>query len=145
VTPLRSQIYGVLLAVITAIGCITYEKLVERFSFEAVQLCNLTIYVAVLLVAWIAAPNADHGLVELITSRSHYWAWALFVICYGIVTYLWYVITRNQGVLVGATYEMKYAVALGILYTLFGDKAFNYNTVIGGVCAVLSVYFISRA
>ena len=32
-TPWKSQVLGIALALLTAIGCIAYEKIVHRFSF----------------------------------------------------------------------------------------------------------------
>lgn len=141
---LKSQLFGILLALATAVGCIFYEKIVQNFSFATMMFILLIETSLLVIVGLILFPNQ---LVEDYTkfiSDSKYSIWALCYILTGITSVCWYIITKNQGIMVGSLYEVKYIVMLAIIYILFSDNKFTLNTGIGLILALTSVYFISK-
>jgi drug/metabolite transporter (DMT)-like permease len=144
-SPLKSQILGISLALSTAIGCIFYEKIVQNFSylfFLMIWLCEgLTLFILGSLIF----KNDILGDFHKFQSDSKYWIWALLYVATCITSLLWYEITRNQNVMVSSIYEIKYIVMMAILYILFGDNRFTLNTFIGLVFAIISIYFISKS
>lgn len=137
---LKSQATGLLLASATAVGCLAYERLVKNFSYATVVLCVTFSYFPFFLLALVL----DNGLkADLVRLKEHKMAVLVFLFS-GVTSWCWYAITRKQGVVVGALYEVKYIVVLALIYILFGTSKFTLNTLAGIVLASLSVYFISR-
>ena len=143
-SPLQSQILGISLAVTTAIGCIAYEKLVKNFSLGIIVLLAAVFYLPV-LVGFILYDKASFGteIVKLVHNRDFITYAVIYVLTWATVP-LWYIITKNQGVLVGSIYEVKYIVVLAIFYLFLGDKSITPYTAAGLLFALLSIYFISR-
>ncbi len=142
--PLYSQILGISLAVTTAIGCIAYEKLVKNFSFGIIIFLAVIFYVPVLLgIAFYDKATFGADITKLIHDKTFLTYAAIYVLAW-VTTPLWYVITKNQGVLVGSIYEVKYIVVLAVFYIFFGDRGFTPYTAAGLLCALLSIYFISK-
>ena len=136
----QSQILGISLAVTTAIGCLAYERLVKSYSYFTVGLFVCLSYVPFWLAAIFFDNDAKHDFSHLSTNK---W-WILLYFLSGITSPLWYIITRKQSVMVGAIYEIKYIVVMAILYICFGSTHLSWNTMIGIVLAMFSIYFISR-
>ncbi len=143
-TQLHSQILGISLAVATAIGCIAYEKLVKNFSFGIIILLAALFYVP-MLIGIIFYDKATFGadLTRLIHDKTFLICAVIYVLMW-ITTPLWYIITRNQGVLVSSIYEVKYIVVLAVFYLFLGDRSFTIYTAAGIFCALASIYFISK-
>jgi drug/metabolite transporter (DMT)-like permease len=141
--PVLSQILGLMLGLVTAIGCIAYEKLVMRCSLPFTVLAGLFFTVpfsGAMLVFGISSLRTDWTLA---TPETRWWA---LVYCLSWVsTPLWYFLTRRQGVMVGAVYEVKYVVILAGAYWLFGDKPMSANLLIGLCLALVSIWFVSRS
>jgi hypothetical protein len=141
---LQSQILGILLAIITALGCISYEKLVKNFSFGIIILLATLFYVPVLVGMFLYSKGTlGAEVVKLVHDRT-FLMYAAFYVLTWITVPLWYVITKNQGVLVSSIYEVKYIVVLAIFYLLWGDRNITVYTAAGLVCALMSIYFISK-
>lgn len=142
--PLYSQLLGISLAVTTAIGCIAYEKLVKNFSLGMIILLAAIFYVPV-LVGIIFYDKATFGadLTKLIHDKT-FLMYAIIYVLTWITVPLWYVITKNQGVLVGSIYEVKYIVVLAVFYIFLGDRSMTIYTATGLLCALASIYFISK-
>lgn len=135
---LKSQIYGLSLALMTAIGCIAYERIVKSCSYFTVGLLAAIAYIPFFLCAlFFQSPIGDIQNVW-----KHKW-WVLIYILSGVTGPLWYLITKKQSVAVGAIYEVKYIVMLAVIYWIFGTTPLTWNTVVGICLAVFSVYFIS--
>lgn len=143
-TQIKSQILGLILGLATAIGCIFYEKIVNNFSY----LTFIFIFGVELTLLGIAGycifPNTLSTDINKLFSDSKYIWWAVFYICTGVTSLLWYIITKDKGVMTGSIYEVKYIVMLSILYIIFGDNKFTINTAIGVMLAIGSMYFISK-
>ncbi len=77
-------------------------------------------------------------------SDNKYWVWILIYLSTGITGMLWFKITKHQGVMTSSLYEVKYIVMLAILYIMFGEQKFTFNTAMGVVLAMGSIYFISK-
>ena len=142
---LKSQLFGVLLALATAIGCIFYEKIVHNFSFVTMMLIIVVECSLLAMIGLIIFPNElKQDYINLLSLETKYWIPIIVYICTGVTSICWYLITKNQGVMVGSIYEVKYIVILAVLYIMFGDNKFTINTGIGLLLALSSIYFISK-
>jgi len=138
----QSQILGLLLAILTAAGCVAYERLVRVYSFGVVVALSLLFYLPALTACcWAQGPQLRSDLRRMWV--DHPWASAIYLLTW-LTAPIWYVITKRQGVLAGGIYEMKYLVVLAVGYALFGGRGLNVNIVIGLVLALTSVWFVSR-
>ncbi len=144
-TPLKSQILGLLLGLTTAIGCIFYEKIVHNFSFMGFMLIK---GIETLLLCGIAYffmnNNVPNDFSKFISEPKYMW-WALIYIGTGITSVLWYILTEKQGMMASSLYEVKYIVMLAVIYWIFGDKQFSWNLAFGTLLAICSIYFISKS
>lgn len=82
-------------------------------------------------------------ITRMVSQPKHIWYAAGYILT-GVTSVLWYVITKNQNVMAGSLYEVKYIAMLALIYIMFGDERFTVNTFIGLACAMCSVYFISK-
>jgi drug/metabolite transporter (DMT)-like permease len=137
----KSQALGLSLAVLTAVGCLAYEKITKSFSYFTVGLLAASAYVPFFITAllWDNQVKADFAKLS-----QHKGAIIVYLLS-GATGPIWYLITKNQSVMVGAIYELKYILMLALFYIFFGDKPMTTNTVIGITFAVASVYFISKS
>jgi drug/metabolite transporter (DMT)-like permease len=136
----QSQILGISLAVTTAIGCLAYERLVKSYSYFTVGLFVSLSYIPF----WIAALFFDNNVKSDFSHLLVNGWWIFLFFLSGATGPLWYIITRKQSVMVGAIYEIKYIVVMAILYICFGNTHLSWNTMIGIVLAMFSIYFISK-
>ena len=143
-TPLKSQILGLSLGLATAIGCIFYEKLVHHFSYLTFLIILITELLCLSVIAYFCFDNDLSKDYQKFTSDIKYSLWTIAYICTGVTSLIWYTITKNEGVMVGSIYEVKYIVIMAIIYILFGDNKFTFNTAIGVALALGSIYFISK-
>lgn len=143
-TPLKSQLLGLSLGLATAIGCIFYEKLVHNFSYMTFVIILLIELLCLLLAGYFIFPNELQQDYQKFVSDSKYFWWTLFYVSTGVTSLFWYVLTKHQGVMVGSIYEVKYIVMLAVIYIMFGDDKFTWNTAIGVLLALGSIYFISK-
>ncbi len=137
---LKSQFLGILLASATAIGVITYEKLTKNFSYLTVAILCVIAYFPPMIISLIWENKLTQDFNNII---SHKWSILIFLLT-GITSYLWYVISRKQGVMVASIYEVKYIVIMSLGYIMFGSNKFTLNTFIGIILAMVSIYFISK-
>lgn len=144
-TLLKSQILGLLLGLFTAIGCIFYEKLVHHFSYMTFMIILCFEVIIFIGIGYFIFPNElQTDYVKFISDSKYLW-WAIGYLVTGITTIFWFIITKNQGVMVGSIYEVKYIMMLALIYIVFGDNKFTMNTGIGIVLALASIYFISKS
>jgi drug/metabolite transporter (DMT)-like permease len=137
----QMQGFGLALAVATAFGCVAYERLVKNFSYPFVALFVATSYIPPFLVALYLKPGSLSEEASKLT--SHRWSLLVYYLS-GITSVLWYVVTRKQGVVVGALFEVKYIVVLALFYICFGDGRLSWNVVAGVALAGASIYLISK-
>lgn len=135
------QWFGVALAVATAFGCVAYERLVKSFSYPFVALFVATSYIPPFLVALYLKPGSISE--EMPKLADHRWSLLIYYLS-GITSVLWYVVTRRQGVVVGALFEVKYIVVLALFYICFGEGRLSWNVILGVVLAGASIYLISK-
>jgi len=141
---IQSQILGIALAVTTAIGCLAYEKLVKNFSFGIIILLATIFYVPILAgIVFYNKATFGADVTKLIHDKT-FLIYAIIYVLTWVTVPLWYVITKHQGVLVGSIYEVKYIVVLAVFYIFLGDRSFTIYTVAGLLCALMSIYFISK-
>lgn len=139
---LRSIVYGTSLMILTAIGCISYEKIVKSYSYSTVIILYLVYAIPMLIVFCFLDKTTFSQLVEIYNNKNHLLHASIYVVTWS-TSILWYLITKKQGVMVGSIYEIKYVVILAIFYVIAGENKFTLNTLIGLVLAIASVYFIS--
>lgn len=144
-TPLKSQILGLLLAFSTAIGCIFYEKLVHNFSFNFFMVVKGIEFIIICLIGYFTFNSVVVSDYQKLTTNPVYYWHIVGYIATGVTTLLWFKITQHQGVMVGSIYEIKYVIMLALIYIIFGDNNFTFNTAVGLIFAILSVYFISKS
>ncbi|MES2023572.1 MAG: hypothetical protein V4439_02715 [Patescibacteria group bacterium] len=138
------QILGIILATTTAIGCIAYEKLVKNFSIGIIILLALLFYVpAIAGIIFFNKETLSADVVKLIHNKTFITYAIIYVLTWATVP-LWYIITKNQGILVGSIYEVKYIVVLAVFYIFWGEKTFTAYTAAGLLFALASIYFISK-
>ena len=141
---IQSQILGIALAVTTAIGCLAYEKLVKNFSFGIIILLATIFYVPILAgIVFYNKATFGADVTKLIHDKT-FLIYAIIYVLTWVTVPLWYVITKHQCVLVGSIYEVKYIVVLAVFYIFLGDRSFTIYTVAGLLCALMSIYFISK-
>jgi drug/metabolite transporter (DMT)-like permease len=141
---LKSQALGLALGAMTAIGCLAYEKIVKNFSLGTIVFLTgcfyIPLFVALLYFDW---KTVTGDIVRLAQHEQLRWHGLVYVLTF-VTTPLWYIITRNQSVMAGAIYEVKYILMLAIFYIFWGSTPMTLNTVVGICCAIISVYFISK-
>ncbi len=143
-TPLYSQLLGISLAVTTAIGCIAYEKLAKNFSIGMIFLLATIFYLPVLLgIIFYDKATFGADVTKLIHNKT-FLMYAIIYVLTWVTVPLWYIITKNQGVLVGSIYEVKYIVVLAVFYIFLGDRSITLYTATGLLFALASIYFISK-
>ena len=142
---LKSQILGLLLGLATAVGCIFYEKIVNNFSYSMFIIIWFIESIILFTIAYFVFPHDLPKEFNKLFSDNKYIWWAIIYILTAVTGPLWYYITNKQGVMATSIYEVKYIVMLAVLYWIFGAKQFNWNTIIGMVLALCSIYFVSKS
>ena len=143
-TQLKSQILGIALAITTAIGCIVYEKLVKNYSIGIIILLAALFYVPVLAGIFMFNREVITGDISRLLHDRTFIIYSIIYILTWATVPLWYIITRNQGILVGSIYEVKYIIIIALFYVFLGDRPVTLNVGIGIACALVSIYFISK-
>ena len=138
---LNTQLYGIGLAILTAVGCIAYERLVKSLPYTSVCFFVWMEYFWIWICLLIF--QNDSAVPEISYWKANKWAITIFLLS-GLTSPLWYWIVRRYSVLVGGVFEIKYIIILGILAVLFGQQKPTVNTWVGTILAILSVYFISK-
>lgn len=136
----KSQVLGISLAIATAFGALAYARLVKSFTFFTVGLLACSAYIPFFVASLYFDSRVRDDISRLKDNR---WAILLFLAS-GVTSPIWYLITKEQNLMVSAVYEIKYVVILALFYIFFGDKQMNLNTCVGIAFAVTSVYFISK-
>ena len=139
---LKTQILGIFLAIMTAVGCLGYERLVKTLPYKSLAFFVWFQYCWIWLMLIIFQRNGS-PIPPFSYWKEHKWAIFTLLIS-GVTSPLWYWITQKHSVLVSGVFEMKYIIILGILSVFFGEQKPTMNTWIGAFLAILSVYFISR-
>lgn len=140
-----SQFLGIWLALLTAIGCVAYEKLVMRHSYGVIIFLATLFYIPSIICLMISSRGALITEVrQTITAPDTKW-WALIYFLTWATTPIWFQITKKQGVLAGSIYEVKYIVILALFYAALGDRPITPNLTIGALLALGSIFFISRS
>lgn len=134
-----NAIHGFALAVFTAAACVVYERLVQAYSTTAVVLAVLASYLPALV--WVMLYGEGGAPVD----ARFFKLCAVYAALASVATVIWLRITRDQGVLAGGLYEMKYVVVLALFYALAGSKPITARTLLGGALAMLSVYIVSKS
>ncbi len=141
---LKSQFFGLMLAITTAIGCIAYEKIVKNFSFGIILLLSMCFYIPTFIAFYFFNKTDIHNDISRLISDKHYILWSCLYVSTWLTAPLWYIITKKQGVVAGSIYEVKYIVIMSIFYIMFGNDKLTTNTIIGILLALISIYFISK-
>ena len=143
-TSYKSQILGLLLAFATAIGCIFYERLAKVISYSSLMI----IYgIELSLLYTIGGLFMGFSFKEDIQKMANKPVLMLFAFGYiltGITSVCWYLITKNQSVMAGSIYEVKYIVMMAFIYALVGQNKITGNLLIGLLLALASVYFVGK-
>ena len=140
---IKSQILGISLAVATSVGCIFYERMVKYYSFTTIAFIKVLEALLLLSLSYSITRNSSVNDEILNAPKSILWGSLIFLFT-GVTGYLWYLITRNQSVMVSSLYEVKYIVILAVFYSFFGAEKLTINTLIGLVLALCSIYFVSK-
>ncbi len=139
---IKSQIQGLSLAMFTAVGCLAYERIVKESRYCSIVFLNAAFY-GPLLVGMLTL-GARQEIYRICTIPSLKW-WALIYFITSITGPLWFVITKKQSVMAGSLYEVKYILILALFYVMVGQSRLTLNLAIACVCALASVYFVSRS
>ena len=141
---LKSQLLGLVLAISTGAGCLAYERLVKSTSIRSIIFLACAFYVP--FAAYLAYSNWEIAVADwkTIASSSKLTWCAVIYYASWITTPIWWIVTRQQGVMTASVYEIKYIVVIAVLYTIFGDKPMTWNIVVGIGFALASIYFVSK-
>lgn len=139
---IKSQFLGVILAVLTAVGIISYEKIVKTYSYSAIALCNLLLSISCLGLFLMYQPNSIKDIKKVLTYSTK--DVIIFISCYLIVSFIWYYLTLTKNVMVSSLFEIKYIVVLAIIYIVAGEQKLSWNVVVGVMLALSSIYFITK-
>jgi hypothetical protein len=142
VNQIKSQFLGVILAVLTAVGIISYEKIVKTYSYSAIALCNLLLSISCLGLFLMYQPNSIKDIKKVLTYSTK--DVIIFISCYLIVSFIWYYLTLTKNVMVSSLFEIKYIVVLAIIYIVAGEQKLSWNVVVGVMLALSSIYFITK-
>ena len=136
---------GALLCLTTAIGCVGYEHVVKTFSFRFLLLLKLVelLLISAAILFLPAARSFSSEVGDLIGSGKLA-GWSAVYVASGLTIPLWYILTREYGVLVSSTFEFKYIIVLTLIYLVAGEGEVTGNTIIGVVLAMLSAYFVTK-
>lgn len=137
------QVIGILLAVITAMGCIAYEKMVNSFSYCTVVMFVVLSYFPFFIISIFSNNQLMSDLSKIKESTSLKWSIFIFMIS-GATSYCWYYITKIKGVMVGGVFEMKFLLILALFYIICGTNPMTTNVIIGLIFSLLGIYFITK-
>jgi len=138
---LKTQLLGLSLGTLTAVGCLAYERLVKSLPYSSVCFFVWLEYFWIWFLLLLF--GNDRAVPELSYWKSFKWPIIIFLIS-GFTSPLWYWLTRKHSVLVGGVFEIKYIIILAILAIIFGEQKPTINTWIGAILAIMSIYFISK-
>ena len=141
---IRSQVQGLSLALCTALGCVAYEKIVKVSRFSTILFLAVVFYLPALGFFVLRDGAATIKEIQRVCSTPTLRGWALVYLLTWVTIPLWFSITKHQSVLAGSLYEVKYIAVLAIFYVLIGEHRLTLNLAIACVCALASVYFVSR-
>src|SRR5574343_18023 len=128
---IKMQVFGLLLAATTAIGCIAYEKIVKSSSYFFTGFLASLSYIPF----WVASRFVQHPEPnEKLDGK-----WVVIFLLSGCTGPLWYWITRTKTVLTGAVFEVKYIGILMVASIIIGEKGVTANIIIGAVLAMFSI------
>lgn len=137
----KSQALGLSLGLATAIGCLAYERLTKALSYTTVGMLAMFAYFPFVCAALYMDNNFRSDIGKF---GEHKWAILVYILS-GVTGPIWYFLTRNQNVMVGSIYEVKYIVMLAVLYVVAGAKPMTWNIAIGVGFALVSIWFISKS
>jgi hypothetical protein len=140
----KSQILGLTLAVSTAIGCIAYEKIVKNFSLSTVVFLAAVFYIPLMAGMFLWDYGAVSSDIKRLAHDSSLRWYGIVYMATWITFPLWFMITKNQDVMVGSIYEVKYIVILAVFYMFMGSRPMTLSLATGLGFALLSIYFISK-
>lgn len=137
---IKTQCVGLALAAMTAIGCVAYERICKALPFRNV--CFF-VWVAYFWIWAAMAGSSESALPSKDYVKGSPWVIVIFLLS-GLTVPCWYWLTRRYSVLVGGTFEIKYIIILALTALAVGEQKPSFNTLIGAVLAILSIYFISK-
>lgn len=135
---IKTQVLGISLAAATAMGCVAYEKLVKSQPYWFVGLMSMCAFIPFVIIST-CVPSLNRTQ-QIPISK---W-WLTVFLMSGITGPIWYWITRQKSVLVGAIFEVKYIAILVLCAVLAGSKQVTPYTILGAGLAMASIYFISK-
>ncbi len=138
---INTQIFGISLGVLTAIGCLAYERLVKSLPYASV--CFFVWLEYFWIWMFLVLFGKEKNIPDISYWKSFRWPIFIFLLS-GFTSPIWYWLTKKHSVLVGGTFEIKYIIILGILSIIAGEQKPTINTYIGAILAIFSVYFISK-
>lgn len=137
-SPITSQILGISLAIITALGCLAYERLVKVFPYWFIGVLVSMHYIPF----WLGSMYFQKR--EIPSLRENWISIAVLMIS-GVTGPIWYFVTRKQGLLVSSMYEIKYVAILAIFYILFGEHKVTGYTLAGVLLGMSSIWCLSHS
>lgn len=137
----REAFYGILLAVVTTLGCLVYERIVKSYAFWFIILLQwiyTTIYAFVFVVA-----NAKSVVRTVFAMDGRAWACSTCYVLSSVTIPLWFLITRRSNVAAGGVYEIAYLPLLLLTYSLLGSSSLSVRFYIGASMVIIGVVLIS--
>ena len=139
---IKSQFLGVILAVLTAIGIISYERIVKSYSYTAIAFCNFAIALLAMMFFVVYKPSSVIDISKVISNHSK--DVVIFMVCYIATSFIWYYLTLTKNVMASSLFEIKYIVVLAVIYVFAGEQKMTANMIVGIVLALSSIYFITK-
>jgi drug/metabolite transporter (DMT)-like permease len=139
---IKSQFLGITLAILTAIGIISYERIVKAYSYSAIAFCNFAISFVAMVFFICYKPASTVDIPKVLTNSTK--DVLIFVTCYVATSFIWFYLTLTKNVMTSSLFEIKYIVVLAIIYVIVGEQKMTMNMLIGVVLALSSIYFITK-
>jgi hypothetical protein len=139
---IKSQFLGITLAILTAVGIISYERIVKSYSYTAIAFCNFIVTLLAMIIFVIYKPYSIFDIPKVMVNHSK--DVVIFIACYILTSFIWFYLTLTKNVMASSLFEIKYIIVLAIIYVFAGEQKMTLNMAIGVILALSSIYFITK-
>lgn len=135
---------GLALSLVTAIGCISYEKLVKDHGFLVIVLLQALYVGTYLAFTWLRTPERGDIFHAFLNDRSSVCHAAIYVLS-SVTIPLWYQLTLRTNVVTGSFFEIVYVPVLLVLYVFWGTTKLNPTFILGGLLVIFGVLIVDSS
>lgn len=125
---------GLLLSLLTAIGCVSYEKLVKAHGYSVILVLNLG-YMAIYLIVMLAFAKPVDDIKHFCDTPGS-WKHGTVYVLTGATSIIWFWLTKRTNVASSSVFEIAYVPFLVLIYWLFSISSLSW-TFVGGTSLVV--------